>query len=165
MNNKTTGLAILLSILIIGLFVQLLWKPMSYLEGITNPSENIYDTMSAQLVATLNKEANTLSKQTPEIINSFNATVSSFLTDIMESNVYQTLSTSNEDFTSIISMMKSFTPENASMLSQVLTTLIQFLTDLKAQVFTANSNIGSGDGIVSTTINSKRFSKKPLVIA
>jgi hypothetical protein len=165
MNNKTTGLAILLSILIIGLFVQLLWKPMSYLEGITNPSENIYDTMSAQLVAVLNKEADTLSKQTPEIVNSFNASVSSFLTGIMESNVYQTLSTSNEDFTSIISMMKSFTPENASMLSQVLTTLIQFLTDLKAQVFTANSNIGSGDGIVSTTINSKRFSKKPLVIA
>lgn len=165
MNNKTTGLAILLSILIIGLFVQLLWKPMSYLEGITNPSENTYDTMSAQLVAVLNKEADTLSKQTPEIINSFNASVSSFLTGIMESNVYQTLSTSNEDFTSIISMMKSFTPENASMLSQVLTTLIQFLTDLKAQVFTANSNIGSGDGIVSTTINSRRFSKKPLVIA
>ncbi len=165
MNNKTTGLAILLSILIIGLFVQLLWKPMSYLEGITNPSENTYDTMSAQLVAVLNKEADTLSKQTPEIINSFNASVSSLLNEIMESNVYQTLSTSNEDFTSIISMMKSFTPENASMLSQVLTTLIQFLTDLKAQVFTANSNIGSGDGIVSTTINSRRFSKKPLVIA
>jgi hypothetical protein len=138
---------------------------MSYLEGITNPSENIYDTISAQLVAVLNNEAATLSKQTPEIVDSFNATVSSFLTGIMESNVYQTLSTSNEDFASIISMMKSMTPENASMLSQVLTTLIQFLTDLKAQVFTANSNIGSGDGIVSTTINSARFSKKPKVIA
>jgi len=165
MNNKTTGLAILLSILVIGLFIQLVWKPMSYLEGITNPSENIYDTIAAQLVAVLNNEAATLSKQTPEIVDSFNATVSSFLTGIMESNVYQTLSTSNEDFASIISMMKSMTPENASMLSQVLTTLIQFLTDLKAQVFTANSNIGSGDGIVSTTINSTLFSKKPKVIA
>lgn len=165
MNNKTTGLAILLSILIIGLFVQLLWKPMTYLEGITNPSTNKYDSMYASGMAGLNTQAESVSKQSPEMIQSMNATLGNELSEIMFSNVYQTLSTSNEDFTPLMTIMKTLTPQNASMLSQVITTLIQFLTDLKSNLLTLNSNVGTGDGIVSTTINSKRFSKKPLVIA
>ena len=165
MNNKTTGLALLLSILIIGLFVQLLWKPMSYLEGITNPSTNKYDTAYASGMAALNTQASSVSQQSPEMIQSMNASLASELSEIMASNVYQTLSTSNEDFTPLMTIMKMLTPQNASMLSQVLTTVIQFLTDLKSHVLTANSNVGTGDGIVSTTINSALFSKKPKVIA
>ena len=165
MNNKTSGLLLLLSILVIGLFVQLLWKPMNYLEGLTNATTNKYDTAYTSGMSVLNTQAASFSQQSPEMIQSMNATLGTELNEIMASNVYQTLSTSNEDFTPLMTIMKSLTPQNASMLSQVLTTVIQFLTDLKSHVLTANSNVGTGDGIVSTTINSALFSKNPKIIA
>jgi hypothetical protein len=166
MNNKTTGLVLLLSILVLGLFVHMIWKPMSYLEGITNPSGNKYDGMYDSAIGMLTAQSESYSKQiaaTPGMADTINKTLGSELTEIIASKGYQALSTSSKNLTPLMDLMKNLSPENASMISQIVTTLIQFLTDLKAQVLTINSDIGGGAS--SSASNSNVFSKMPLVIS
>jgi hypothetical protein len=102
---------------------------------------------------------------TPGMSDSINKTLSSELTQIIGSKGYQSLSTSNENLAPLMNLMKNLSPENSSMLSQILSTFIQFLTDLKAQIVTMNSDIGGGGGASSSASNSNVFSKMPLVIS
>lgn len=176
MNAKTTGLVLLLYILVAGLIIHMIWKPMTYLEGLhnNNPNNNTYDDVYNNVLSKMSEGAATLDKQiktTPEMMTNINKTLSIELNQILKSSALTSLQLSNPDFVPIISLLQNISAENASMISQILTIIIQFLTDLKAQLLTSNSSSNNGPnnnitGVYTSSDGSPiNFSKEPIVIS
>jgi hypothetical protein len=111
------------------MLVYLYWPHESLYEGIDDSAKpNKYDEMYSKMIASLPKLPGFFSND-PKFKEQINANLTSELPTLLASNSFSQFSYNNGDFGPINDVISNISNDNRTKLSQVLTTVIQFLTD------------------------------------
>ena len=119
----------ILLLFLFSMLVYLYWPHESFYEGIDNSTTpNKYDEMYNKLIASLPKLPGFFNND-PKFKEQINANLTSELPKLLASNSFSQFSYNNGDFGPINDVISNISNDNRTKLSQLLTTVIQFLTD------------------------------------